>query len=355
MATRAHAAFGQATFNLTDALRLIAGARYSVDHKTVAGAGLIQYPATLFDAGQPCFGKPELCQRDSFVGDRTFKRTSIKAGVEYDVAPGHMLYATVATGHKSGGFNPFSVAGSVNTASFYRPEKVTAYELGSRNRFFDNKVQLNIEGFYWKYKDAQEFITTLNRVGGAANALTNAGAATLYGVDADLTIRPTRHDQLRLGGEYLHTRFDSFAYPAGGAIAGLTTGCHVTPGAPFPTVDCSGNPLPRAPKYSGTVNYRHSFDLANGATLDASGGAQFSAARFLTIDFTPASRAASYVMFDASLAYRSRNGWSVTLFGRNLTNRLVYTGAFTQALLPSLTLGNLAAPRTYGVGFNAHF
>ena len=51
---------------------------------------------------------------------------------------------------------------------------MTAVELGSRNRFLDNRVQVNVEGFYWKYRDAQECITTLNRGGGAANALTNA-------------------------------------------------------------------------------------------------------------------------------------------------------------------------------------
>ena len=355
LGTRSYAAFGQTTVSLTQTLRLIGGIRYSVDHKTIDGAGLIQYPATLFFPGQPCYAGPALCQRDAFVGNRTFKRTSFKAGVEYDLAPANLLFATVATGHKSGGFNPFSLAGTVNTSSFYSPEKVTAWEAGSRNRFFNNRLQFNVEGFYWKYKDAQEFITTLNRVGGAANALTNAGQATMYGADVDLTARPTANDQLHLNGEYLHTVFDSFAYSAGGAIAGLTTGCSVTPGTPFPTVDCSGNPLPRAPKFSGTASYQHDFRLASGDRIEATVGAQYSASRYLTIDFTPASKAAAYTQFDAGLRYRTPGGFSVYAFGRNLTNRLVYTGAFTQSLLPSLTLANLGAPRTYGIGLSAHF
>ena len=355
LSTKSYAAFGQATIGLTDTLRLIAGARYSVDDKRVDGAGLVQYPATLFDAGQPCFGAAALCPRDVFVGNQTFKNTSFRAGVEYDIAPRSMIYATVARGYKSGGFNPFSLAGTVNTASFYRPEQVTAYEVGSRNRFFDNRVQINVEGFYWKYKDAQEFITTLNRFGGGANALTNAGQATIYGADVEIVLRPSPHDNLQFGAEYLHTKFDSFVYPAGGAIAGLTTGCAVTPGVPFPTVDCSGNPLPRSAKFSGTASYTHSFDLAEGDTIDASVAAQFSSSKFLTIDFTAASKAAGYAMFDANLTYRNHAGWSLYAFGRNLTDRLVYTGAFTQALLPSLTLANVAAPRTFGIGFRAKF
>ncbi len=355
LGTTSYAGFGQATYSLTHAFRVLGGIRYSADNKTVNGTGLVQYPATVFFPGQPCYGAAALCQRDAFVGNKTFERISFKAGVEYDVAPMSMLYATVATGNKSGGFNPFSLSGTVNTASFYRPEKVTAYEFGSRNRFLDNRIQLNVEGFYWKYKDAQEFITTLNRVGGAANALTNAGSATMYGTDVDLTLRPTRNDRVHLGGEYLHTKFDSFVYPAGGAIAGLTTGCQVTAGSPFPIVNCSGRPLPRAPKFSGTANYVHTFDLGSGNTIEASVGAQYSASRYLTIDYTEASRARAYTLIDAGLSYNLKSGFKIYVFGRNLTNRLVYTGAFTQPLLPSLTLASVGAPRTYGMGVSAHF
>ena len=355
LGTQSYAAFGQATVSVTDTLRIIGGARYSVDHKTINGAGLVQYPASLFFPGQPCYGAPQLCLRDSFVGDTRFKRTAFKAGVEYDLAPTSLLFATVATGYKSGGFNPFSLAGTVNTASTYNPEKVTAYEAGSRNRFLGNRVQLNVEGFYWKYHDAQEFITTLNRVGGAANALTNAGQATMYGADVDLTVKPTPNDRLRVAGEYLHTKFDSFVYPAGGAIAGLTTGCLVTPGTPFPTINCSGNPLPRAPKYSGTASYAHDFMLRSGDMIEATVGAEYSSSRYLTIDFTPTSMAGAYTLLDAGLSYRMAAGLTIYAFGRNLTNRLAYTGAFTQSLLPSLTLASLGAPRTYGIGVSGKF
>ena len=172
----------------------------------------------------------------------------------------------------------------------------------------------------------------------------------MYGADCDLTGRPTPNDRFHVAGEYLHTRFDSFVYPAGGAIAGLTTGCAVTPGTPFPTVDCSGNPLARAPKFSGTASYVHDFTLSSGDTIEATVGAQYSSSRYLTIDFTPASKAVAYTLFDAGLSYRTQAGFTVYAFGRNLTNRLAYTGAFTQALLPSLTLGSLGAPRKYGIG-----
>lgn len=355
LGTTAYAGFGQATFSVTPELRLIAGLRYSVDHKTIEGQGLVQYPATVFFPGGPCFGAAAICPRDSFSNVRNFRRASYKVGVEYDLGPQNMVYVTYATGHKSGGFNPFSLPGTVNTASFYNPEQVGALEVGSRNRFAGGRIQLNLEGFYWKYKDAQEFITTLNRVGGAANALTNAGRATVYGLDAQLALRPTNNDSLQIGGEYLHTKFDSFVYPAGGAVAGLTTACGVTPATPFPIIDCSGRPLPRAPKFSGTASYTHTFQLAGAGRIDATVATQFSSSRYLTIDFTDASRARGFATLDANLTWAPNDTFKVYAFGRNITNRLVYTGAFTQPLLPSLTLATLGAPRTYGLGLSAKF
>ncbi len=81
---------------------------------------------------------------------------------------------------------------------------------------------------------------------------------------------------------------------SGHRAIGITTGCAVTPGVPFPTVNCSGNPLPRSAEFSGKASYTHSFDLAEGDTVDASVATQFSSSKFLTIDFTAASKAAGY-------------------------------------------------------------
>lgn len=137
-------------------------------------------------------------------------------------------------------------------------------------------------------------------------------------------MRPTNNDSLQIGGEYLHTKFDSFVYPAGGAVAGLTTACGVTPATPFPIIDCSGRPLPRAPKFSGTASYTQTFQLAGAGRIDATVATQFSSSRYLTIDFTDASRARGFATLDANLTWpptirsrsmrsdaTSRTAWSI--------------------------------------------
>ncbi len=76
-----------------------------------------------------------------------------RARLEYDITDDHLIYALVATGNKSGGFN--DNLGDVGIAPTYRPEKVTLYELGSKNEFYIGSVRtrLNASAFYNDYSD----------------------------------------------------------------------------------------------------------------------------------------------------------------------------------------------------------
>jgi iron complex outermembrane receptor protein len=295
--------------------------------------------------------------RDSFKGEKSFRNTSYKMGVEFDTARDSMLFATLATGYKAGGSNPGSAAGTNGGALFFGPEKLTALELGSRNRLLGGRLRANIEGFYWRYKDAQEFYTTVNAGGNAVNAVANAGAATLYGVDLDVAYKLTTADTLQLVAELMHSKFDNFRYAAAGQVQDVTTGCAVSPAVPFPILDCAGKPLPRAPMYSGSARYVHRFDLDNGARIEASVALQFAGTRYLTVDYNEASKAQSYVAGDLNLNYTPVDGsWSLGAFVRNIGDARIYTGAYSIAtLFRSLTMANIGAPRTFGLNGSVHF
>jgi iron complex outermembrane receptor protein len=355
--TNSHAAFGQFTYSLSAPLRLIGGLRYTDDTKYIDGVNLTAYPSLAYAAGQPCYKQPVPCVRDVFKGERSFRNTSYKVGLEYDATRDSMLFATLATGYKAGGSNPGSAPGTKNEALFFGPEKLTALEVGSRNRFLDGRLRANVEAFYWRYQDAQEFYSTLNAGGNAVNAVTNAGAASLYGVDLDITYKLSRNDTLQLGAEFMRSNFDEFRYPAAGQIQGVTTGCQVTSGGPFPILDCAGQPLPRAPKYSGSARYTHRFELDSGARLEASLSLQFAGSRYLTVDYNQASLAKSYRAGDINLAYTSADEkWNVAGYVRNVGNANIYTGAYSIAtLFRSLTLANIGAPRTFGASVSVHY
>jgi iron complex outermembrane receptor protein len=179
---------------------------------------------------------------------------------------------------------------------------------------------------------------------------------TEHGFLIDIAWHPTRADTLHLAAELLHTKFDQFAYVPAGALPNDTTGCAVSATTPFPTINCAGELLPRAPEYSGTLSYTHSFFVSGDQRIDATVAAQFSGRRFLTIDYTEASDAPSYVIEDFSVAYHPGDKWEVTAFVHNISDALNYTGAYTlPSLFRSLTLANVAAPRAAGVRLSAHF
>lgn len=98
------------------------------------------------------------------------------------ITPRNLIYATVSSGFRSGGFN----AGQLQAADAptFEPEKVTAFEIGSKSRFFDNTLQFNLSAFYNRYSDLQE-PRPIN-IGSTVISVTfNAATARAYGLEAE--------------------------------------------------------------------------------------------------------------------------------------------------------------------------
>ena len=361
---RSYAAFGQATLSVSDAVRLTGGIRYTDERKEQDGLTKT-YTFPNF-SGPPCNGDfvfdpappqvPLFCRLDiPLVGDLTYKNVTWKGGFEYDVGPQSMLYANVSTGFKSGGF---FAAPPPNT---FRPEKLTAYETGIKNRFFDNRLQLNLEGFYWEYKDHQESHLGPTSVPGFFTFITeNAGSAKSYGADLEVVAMPTRADQLSLKVQYNKSKYDSFTYSHPTAVFGPpATGCNVGPITNgTQAVDCSGFQLVRTPTWTGTAGYDHTFDLGSGATVVAGISTQFASSSYLSIDFLPSTKQSSYATADADLSYTTADEkLTVTAYARNVTNEGVLTNASRYPFVSSanpladpdgLILAGIRPPRTFG-------
>lgn len=364
--TESYAVFGQATYSLTDTFRVIGGLRYTDEDKTQNGASLRLNPA----GGQ--IGLPT-----SNLGQTDFSNVSYKAGVEYDVAEENMLFLTVATGFKSGSFIP-SIPAPNNT---FKEEELTAYTLGSRNRFFDNRLQVNLEGFYWEYDDKQERFLSATNTGTVGLLTQNAGQATLYGLNIDMDFKLTENDEFHLGVEYLNSEYDSFTYqlvnPNDPNLTGLSqasTDCAVSlaqrpdpianPNLPanasLQTVNCTGLDLVRAPELAGSFGYTRTFNIGSNWQLLSTVYSTFASEQYLSADFLSGSgEDDGYVLANVDLTLRSNNGrFAISAFGRNLGEEEVYTGGARYAFLandPSLFYANIAAPRTYGMRVEVDF
>src|SRR3546814_9775383 len=83
-----------------------------------------------------------------------FRSLTGRAVLDYKITPDNLIYMSYSRGYKSGGINPpLSPVFAVPVA--FEPEKVDAFDIGSKNTFLNGTLQLNLTGFYYKYDNLQ--------------------------------------------------------------------------------------------------------------------------------------------------------------------------------------------------------
>jgi iron complex outermembrane receptor protein len=268
-----------------------------------------------------------------------------------------LVYLTASSGFKAGGF-----FGSLPPNSF-GPEHLTSYALGSKNRFLDSRLQLNAEVFYWDYKDQQTVHLGAIRPTGFGLITENIGEAPMRGVDVDLQWLITPNDRVGIAANWLHAKTSAFVYNAilTTPTANVSTGC--TTSAPFlqlgnfyRTVDCSGRPLPRAPEWTATFDYEHTFRLPRDLTLVAAVHSTISSEQWITIDYLASARQGGYHITDANLTLAGRDDrWSARAWIRNIENEGVLNTAFQHPFVAGGFFGAYRPPRTYGLTLSYNF
>jgi iron complex outermembrane receptor protein len=292
------------------------------------------------------------------VAARKFNKTTWKVGLDYD-APGlGLIYANVSTGYKAGGFNDGCVddgesLGCVLTANelYYNPETVTAYEGGVKFKLMDNALRLNISVFHYDYKSLQLSTIVFPPDAPPATLTSNAGSAKVDGIEFEALISPTDNDRFEFAINYTDARYDRFS-PT------ISVGVTDTAGAPVldingdqvtqvVTRDFHGLQLDHAPKWTAVAGYTHSFPLANGGTIDASGRIRFSSQYYMQdLNILGQFHQPSFTKTDLTLTYKApEDRLYLQLFAKNIENEITLAAA-------SSGLGASATPeepRTYGV------
>ncbi len=158
MESSSAAEFAQASAHLTNQLKLTLGVRHTHDAKDRLGYELpsVSQPSRTVQPWPA--SRPLRVPRQTGANQTgTWNRVTWQAGLDDQLTATNMLYAKVATGYKAGGFDNF-----VAVYGPYKPETLTDYEIGSKNRFLDDRVQANIGAFYYDYTNLQApvFIST---------------------------------------------------------------------------------------------------------------------------------------------------------------------------------------------------
>lgn len=379
--TNSYAAYGRLTYSITPELRVNGGVRYTIDKRstdTFAINQLVICPGS--STGSFCFGAPRLpVQFGAVTGypmspvvstlpgraflnastvpnnqSRTYKKATWRAGLEYDVGPQSLLYATVETGYKSGGF--FSTPDPVN--NFYNPETITAYTIGSKSRFLNNRLQLNLEAFWWTYKDQQ--VSHFIAFGGApVFATENIGASRMRGIEAELRAQLSDTTEINGTVQYLDAINTSFTYTSAAAGGPPISGCVVTGGPPAAQyiVNCSGRRPANAPEWTLSAGIQQKIPLGEAGQLTFYADTRYQSGSFTGTELLATQFQKGFFTSNAQLEYRSPDDrFSVAAFMNNIENTNAV--GFSQAhprVGAALLIENLRMPRTYGVKAGVKF
>jgi iron complex outermembrane recepter protein len=318
--SRSAAGYGQASYLLTSDLKLTAGVRYTSDFKGEAGY-----------YGDLTVGPSSGYAYQS--GSSSSTKTTYHAALDYNVTAKNLLYAKVDTGYKAGGFN-FGGAP-------YNPETVTSFEIGSKNRFFDDTLQWNFAAFD-ENDQGQQVATYAFLPNGLAEQLTeNAGKSKIWGGETDFIYKVPYIGTLNATVNYLHARYTDFlsvADPSDPTAHG--------------NVQLAGNTPPQAPTWSAQLGLEHHWEAFNGTVTGRVQSKIQSSSNFSFYNF-PDTRREGYTLSDAFLSYAPTGGsagahWKVTAYVKNLENSAVFSTAQEDTYAFAYTY-QWFPPRTYGL------
>jgi iron complex outermembrane receptor protein len=334
------AAFGQATWNLSEQLHLTGGLRYTHDDRKneggtdngwVGGAGVAYVPVSInSNVFAPGSGfSPYLQNSGSYSGGKA----TYLARVNYDVSKDFLTYASVSSGYKSGGLQDGGL--------HYGPETLTNYELGSKQTLLGGTLKFNNAVYYEDFKDFQFSAPVTNPNGTHSLATSNAEGAKVYGLESELAARITRDDRVQLSATYMHTQLgyliagsNDYSLPVC-SVAGISNCLNVT-----------GHELPHAPTFTAQLQYEHKVHLASGATLAPRASVHYETASWLSVfNLGPGDQQAAYARADLGLRYTAAKAWWVDGYVMNVTNDKVKTnasnsfGVWQSQYLPPLTFG----------------
>lgn len=320
--TEAYAGFAQASYKLGDTLKLTVGGRYSQERKAIA----VNHNALLFNA----LNVP-LTQASNA---RSWSSFTPKVGIDWQPDRNIMVYASAQKGFKSGGYNTISTD---PTTYEFQPETIRAYEVGFKSTLLDNKVRFNTALFYYDYRNLQ-----VNLYDATAVVLKNAAKAKIKGVDFDLMVKPISALELKLSGEYLHSRFRDFkSFDPDNIGGGL--------------IDISGKQLPRAPKFSFTASANYSQQVTSDLSLDwfleyaQTGHVYYSFFNQSGVD------QGKVGLLNARLTAKFHDDHlSLSVWGKNLTDKTWYQNVIRNTSFAG-AIASPAMPRTYGITLSADF
>ena len=313
--TTNYALFGNATFDVTDALTLELGARYTWEKKA------FRQSATRIYSGQPLLPSYRLVE--------DWKAFTPRASLAYKFTPDILGYVSWSRGFRSGGFNGRPT--SVEEIGSYDPEYLTAYEAGLKTTL-GGRVTLNLSAFRNDYKDQQLLISTVSPTSGLIVVRTdNAGKSRIQGVELEADVRVS--PELRLSGSFGYLDAKYLRYTS--VIGGVPT-------------DVSFRKPKQAPDLTASGSIVYSAALSDSVDASFRLDAAYRSLTWIDVENSPLMRAPDHAILNASAEFTlPARGLSLRLAVDNLTDKRVLTAGYDASTSFGFVEGYFNEPRRY--------
>ena len=342
--TKSAAIFAQETFQLTDSLSFLVGARYTKERK-----GFNQFiEQNIVHPGFADDGKITGFGHFDTITHKWVHSVTPKFGVNWQASENAFFYASATKGYKNGGY----VASATKLDGIgFGPETLWSYEVGAKTDWFDRRLRVNVSLFKYDYKGLQ--FTTL--VATNVTATTNAAAAELAGMDVAFTAKPVKGLTLTGDASFLPTaRYTDFKTlsAASGYRPFLVAQGDTRLNSATGQYDASGNRIDQSPKVALTLTAQQDFDLSDGSNFYVRGEYNYTSAVQSDATNVKIAEIGPVSLYNASVGYMAKSGnWNIALWGRNLGDKQWLTTIINSPR----PIGNVAAPRTFGVRLNLNY
>lgn len=317
------AAYVDATLRLTDTWSVSGGIRYNRDEKDFTMLANLE-PLAGFDWIEP----PQSL-------DGTWNSTTPRISLEFKPNDDLLFYGSISKGFKSGGINSFLF--TEEDLLRYDPEKNTAYELGMKSDWLDQRLRVNVAAFTSDYTGLQlRGVVDDGQLGcevafGCVR-LINAAAAEITGAEIEMTTMPVTGLQLFLNAGYLNVKFTEID----------------------PTLQSLGvidydRKIPHTPKWSASGGIEYSLPVGSaGSELAVRADVSFRTKTYTEIDNSEHIAIDRNTLVNGRISYTLADGtWQFALSGLNLTDkRYIVQGAdYLEGV--GMLVGSVSAPRTW--------
>lgn len=337
--------FGKLDYKLTDTLKLTAAARYTADRRkadmcTYDVDGAVATLQNIFlgthlrmgDCVTATNGVPGVVH-----GELNEDNVSWRAGLEWQVDPRTLIYATANRGLKAGGFpNVYAFDGAQLKPVVQ--EELNAYEVGAKLTFFDRRLQLNTALFHYDYKNKQIQGRVIVAALGPLETLVNVPKSKVDGAEVQIDAYPIAGLHLGVGASYSDTKI------ASGAFA-------YTPFGNF--VDVSGQHFPGVPKWQVNADAAYERPVSQAIKAFGGGALVYTSDSNSAFGDLPVLAVPGYSLVDARVGLAAIDDkWRATLFVRNLLDKTYFTSTLQTIDVLTRYYGQ---PRTYGVTLQFKF